>query len=219
MIEYAASRRTMIECQIRPNRVYDSRVIGAMAELPREAFLPRAMRGVAYVDEDIPLGYGRFLMEPMVLAKLAQAAEVSAADRALVIGCGPGYSAALMARLAKRVVAVEADAILADQAKAAMTEFGILNVTVIRGPHAQGYAPDAPYDVILFDGAAGQIPQALIGQLAPSGRLVAVVPGVVMGAGKGTLVRRTGTGVSTRIVFDANAPTLPGLEKEAAFVF
>ncbi|MSO89257.1 MAG: protein-L-isoaspartate O-methyltransferase [Rhodospirillaceae bacterium] len=219
MNEYAASRRTMIECQIRPNRVYDSRVIAALAELPREAFVPRAMRGVAYVDEDVPLGYGRYLMEPMVLAKLMQAAEVSAADRALVIGCGPGYSAALMARLARRVVAVEEDAILADQAKAAMTEFGILNVTVIRGPHGQGYAPDAPYDVILFDGAAGQIPRPAIGQLAPNGRLVAVVAGAVMGAGKGTLVRRNGAGVSTRILFDANTPPLPGLEKESAFVF
>lgn len=216
--DYALARQNMVESQVRTNRVTNERLIAAMSELPRELFVPESQRGIAYVDEDIPIGGGRYLMEPMVLARLLQAAEAGPHDLALEIGCGTGYGAAVIGRLCGAAIALESDANLAARAVTLLGELGIDNVAVVDGPLVGGYPKQAPYDVILFSGAVAEVPQAIMDQLADGGRLLAVVDRG-RGMGQATLfIRRSGT-VSSRVLFDAATPLLPGFEKQEGFVF
>ena len=217
-MDYAAARYKMVENQIRTNRVTDPLVIAAMNELPREAFVPAALQGIAYVDEDIPLGRGRFLMEPLVTALLLQAAEIGPADVALDVGCSTGYASAAMARMASVVVALENDPELVGHANRILTELGMDTVTVVEGPLQAGYPRQAPYDVIFFSGGVAEIPTAITDQLADGGRMVAVVYDR-RGIGRGTLFLRVGDTVSRRAVFDASSPMLSGFERESTFEF
>ncbi len=217
-MDFAAARRSMVENQLRTNRVTDPLIIAAMDDLPREMFVPPAAKGVAYVDEDLPLGRGRYLMEPLVLARLLQTAEIGPEDVALLIGSDAGYAAAVLARLASTGVAVESDAELAARTAEALTALGLDTVAVVNGPLALGYARGAPYDVIVFGGAIAEVPQAVADQLAEGGRMVAVVTGRG-GVGKGTLFRRVHGALSQRQVFDAATPILPGFEARPRFVF
>ncbi len=216
-MDYAVARHNMVESQIRPNKVTDERLISAMAKLPREVFVPKEFQGVAYVDEAIPLGDGRYLMKPMVTAKLIQAVQPEAGDVALTIGCGTGYGAAVLSHMVSTVVAVESDGGLAGQATQTLMDLGIDNVAVIHDPLEDGYADQAPYDVIFFDGAVAEIPDVISSQLAEGGRLVAVVAGE--GIGGARLVTRHQGELSSRQEFDAGTPSLPGFERKAAFVF
>ena len=171
-MDFAVSRRNMVFNQIRANEVADDRLLAAFGELPRERFVPDQFRGVAYIDEDLPVKKGRYLMEPMVLAKLLQLAEIQPGDIVLDIGCATGYSAAVIARLANTVVALESDAELAARAAAALTELGADNAVVVVGPLAEGYPKQAPYDVIVFSGGAPRVPDSVARQLAEGGRMV-----------------------------------------------
>lgn len=218
MPDYAAARLNMVESQVRPNKVTDHRLLEALLDVPRELFLPERLRGIAYVDEDIPLGGGRYLMEPMVFARLLQAAAIRPTDTVLEIGGATGYGAAVLARLAARVVSLESEAERARAAEAALRGLGVANVKVVIGPLVDGYAVDAPYDVILFEGAAERVPPGTADQLAEGGRLVAVVapPGE---PGRATFLTRVGGALSRRIVCDAATPVLPGLQLEPGFAF
>jgi protein-L-isoaspartate(D-aspartate) O-methyltransferase len=216
--ESGAARRNMVESQLKPNKVTDARVIEAMAALPRELFVPAAFQGVAYRDEDIPLGKGRHIMEPMVLARLLQAAEIGANEKLLAFAAATGYGAAVMARLGAAVTALEADTTLAERARATLRDLGCRNVTVVVGPLEAGCAEQAPYDVIVLEGAVELVPETLVRQLAPGGRLVGVVRR--SGVGKATLLTRLDDGrTAERILFDAATPLLPGFARPAAFVF
>jgi len=208
----------MVKSQIQPNQVTDPDVLAAMAELPREAFLPKALQGVAYVDEDLPIGNGRHMMEPRVLARLMQAATVQATDVVLVIGCTTGYSAAVLSRLASAVVAIEADAKLVQAATDTLNELGVDTALVLQGDLRAGCPKQAPFDVILFDGAVCEIPDALADQLADGGRLVVVVR-ENRAIGKAVQIVRKGDVVARRELFDATVPWLPGFEPAAGFVF
>jgi protein-L-isoaspartate(D-aspartate) O-methyltransferase len=216
-MDYAAARRNMVESQLRPNRVTDPAVLEAVAAVPRELFVPEALRGVAYVDEDVPLGRGRYLMEPMILARLLQHAAVKPTDVVLVIGAGSGYSAVVLGRMASRVVALESDGELTRRAAQRLREDGLTNVAVVEGPLAEGVSRLAPFDVILFDGSVDVVPPAILEQLADRGRLVAVVNAA--GIGRATLMVRDGGMVASRVAFDAAVPRLPGFEAAPAFVF
>ena len=152
-MDFAAARRNMVDCQILPNRVTDQRLIEALGTVPREAFVTTKFKGVAYVDEAIPLSGGRYLMEPLVTARLIQAAEPKAQDLALVIGCGTGYGAAVLSHLAGTVVAVESDGGLAKEANQILSGLGMDTVAVMEGHLEKGYRKQAPYDVIFFNGA------------------------------------------------------------------
>ena len=218
MSAYEAARANMVENQVRPNRVTDDRVLDAMAAIPRELFVPEKFAAVAYVDEDIAVSAGRYLMEPMVLARLLQAASIEPGDVVLDIGCATGYSTAVLARLADTVVAVESDADLAETAMALMTELDADNTAVVTGELAQGYANQAPYDVIVLGGAVEEVPKALSDQLVEGGRLAAVVTGGNT-VGRATLMRRLYGSLSSRILFDASVPPLPGFALERGFVF
>ncbi|MBI1778919.1 MAG: protein-L-isoaspartate O-methyltransferase [Proteobacteria bacterium] len=221
MTDYAAARRNMVEGQLRTNKVTDRRLLDALSEISRERFVPPAQRGVAYVDEDLPIGQGRFLMEPMVLARLVQLAAIDPGDRVLDIGPGSGYSSAVLARLAGRVVALESDPSLAEAAKRNLAELGIGNVQVVTGNLAGGYPKEAPYQAILLNGAVERVPPAIVEQLAEGGRLVGVV-GPSQGAagiGRATLMQRVSGTASSRIAFDAAVAPLPGFQAEPGFVF
>jgi protein-L-isoaspartate(D-aspartate) O-methyltransferase len=216
--EYATARRNMVESQLKPNKVNDTRVIAAMAATPRELFVPAAVRGVAYLDHDVALGQGRYLMEPMVLARLLQAAAIEPNDKVLVIGAGSGYSAAVVARLAGKVVAQESDSGLAARARGTLRDLGCDTVSIVGGKLEAGEPASAPYDVILLDGSVEAVPDALIRQLGEGGRLLAIVRRA--GIGNATLLRRLDGGrTAERILFDAATPPLPGFAVPAGFVF
>jgi protein-L-isoaspartate(D-aspartate) O-methyltransferase len=215
---YEAARANMIDCQLQPNKITDERLIGAFASIRRELFVPQPLRGVAYADQDLPLGGGRYLMAPMVAARLLQAVEVARADTVLVVGAGVGYEAALAAQLARNVIALEDDAELARQGRAALVEHGIGLVKYVETSPLQGYRARAPYNVIFFAGAVAEVPGEITGQLGESGRMTAVIrPAGELGCA--TLVTRTGGVLAHRVIFDAAIPTLPGFAPKPAFVF
>lgn len=217
MQSFATARYNMVESQIRTNKVTDPAVIGAFNELPRERFVPEGLRSVAYIDEDIEITRGRFLMEPMILARLVQIAAPKAEDIALDVGSGSGYASAVLARLCSAVVALESDRGLIVRANALFDELQINNVVVVEGALTAGYPRQAPYNVILLNGTVERIPQALFDQLAEGGRLVTVhMDG---GVGRGTLYLKSGGVVSRRPIFDAATPVLPGFGAEPHFVF
>ncbi|MFV3130041.1 protein-L-isoaspartate O-methyltransferase family protein [Niveispirillum sp. KHB5.9] len=216
--EYSAARLNMVDSQIRPNKVTDQRVVDAFLAIPRDQFVPAGLRGVAYVDTGIAIGKGRFLLEPMVLARLLNEAKVEASDIVLDVGTGTGYSAAIIGRLASTVVALESDADLAAQANQAMQTHGIDNAAIMQGPLAAGWAKQGPYNVIVVQGAVASVPQTLLDQLAEGGRLVAVVL-PESGQGVARLYQKKGGQVTGRILFDASATLLPGLESKPDFQF
>lgn len=218
MPDYSAARFHMVEGQIRVNKVTDEALTDAMLAVPRELFVPKPARGVAYVDEDIPIAPGRFLMEPMVLARLLNEAHVRPTDIVLDLACGTGYASALLARMAATVVAVEDDADLAGRASEILGELNVDNVAVIRAPTEAGYPDQAPYDVILINGAVAEIPQPVFDQLNEGGRLVTVVaPKGRMGRAR--LYTKVGGVVSHRVIFEAGTPMLPAFAPKPAFEF
>lgn len=218
MQNFEQARLNMVEGQIRPNKVTDMRLIEAMSDVPREVFVPEAARGVAYVDENISLGNGRYLIEPMVLARMIQALTVKSSDVVLDIGAGTGYAAAVLARLAATVVAIEDVPPLAYSAMGFLQKLAVDNVVVITSPLVAGHPKQAPYDVILVEGAVATMPEALLAQLSDGGRLIAVEAGR-RGVGQATLWQRHGETFSSQALFDAGVPVLPGFEAKPSFVF
>jgi protein-L-isoaspartate(D-aspartate) O-methyltransferase len=220
MSDYAAARAKMVDSQLRTEDVTDYRILAAMAEVARERFVPERMRPLAYIDEDILLRGGtapRYLMEPAPLARLLQLAEISDTDSILDVGCGTGYAAAVLARLAGSVVALDHDADLAAEAGRNMGELEIGNVRVVVGPLEGGYPDGAPYDVIVMEGAVEFVPDSLFAQLSNGGRLVAVV-----GYGRAapaTVFTKTDGDIGGRVAFNAHIRPLPGFTKPKGFVF
>jgi protein-L-isoaspartate(D-aspartate) O-methyltransferase len=219
MMPAAQIRTNMVESQLRPNKVTDGRVLAAFQAIPRERFVPAEHAGNAYVDDDLPLGDGRYLMEPVAFARLVQAADIAAGDKILEIGSGTGYGAAILARLGASVVAVERDPRLAAEAERLLGLLGIGNVTVVVGPVERGHGEPGAYDVIVLSGAAAEIPDAILGQLAVGGRLVYIRLSVSGGLGAATLIERSEGGLNRRLLFEAGVPALPGLEARHGFVF
>jgi protein-L-isoaspartate(D-aspartate) O-methyltransferase len=214
MTDYEIARLNMVENQLRPNRIQDPRVLQAMADVPRERFLPERLRGVAYADEDIPLGGGRFLIEPLALAKLIQAATVQHSDKALVAGDATGYAAAVMARLAGKV-----HLLLPAGSEPPQTE-GLreaAEVQVHTGETLRGLPELAPFDVILLTGAVDRAPQELLHQLADGGRLATVID--ERRNGRVTIFRRVGDAFGRTTPFEAGVPRLPDLPAVQAFEF
>ena len=218
MFDFATARSTMVESQIRTNKVTDAGVLAAFEATPRERFLPESRARVAYVDEDLEVAPGRFLMEPMVLARLLQAAEVETGDVVLDVGCTTGYSSALLAKLAGTVVALESDPALCDRANEILQDLGIDNAVAVSGELNEGYAKQAPYNVILLGGAVAQVPEAMLSQVAEGGRLVTVMAPQPH-LGQAVLIRKSAGTTSRRVLFDASVRQLPGFAAAPGFVF
>jgi|TARA_B100002052_G_C15850425_1_gene584764 protein-L-isoaspartate(D-aspartate) O-methyltransferase len=216
-MDFAAARQNMVDCQILPNRVDDQRIVEALLKIPREKFVPDNLTGIAYVDEIVPLGGQRYVMEAMVVARLLQTAALNAEDVALSIGCGTGYATAVLAQIVDTVVAVEPDKGLAQKANENLAAIGLDNVAVVEGKLEDGNIDQGPYNVIFFDGAVQTVPDAICDQLAEGGRLVAIVAGERVGTAY--LYSRFGGVISKREVFDAGTPLLPGFRKQKSFVF
>lgn len=217
MSDFAAKRRSMVEGQVRTNDVRDARLVAAMRDLPRERFVPKARAASAYADMHVEIAPGRWLLRPRDFAKLIQALEIQPDELVLNIACARGYSAAVLARLAETVVAIEEDAELVDRASTLISEVAADNAVVIQGSAKAGAPDQGPFDVIFVNGAVAEPPQVWLDQLADGGRL-----GVyehVRGAGKAVLYRRDSGVVGRRVLFDADVPMLPGFAPEPAFVF
>jgi protein-L-isoaspartate(D-aspartate) O-methyltransferase len=215
---FIEARECMVNSQIRPNKVTDPRILSAMRRIPREFFLPANLRPLAYADEDIPLGNGRYMMEPMVLARLLQGALLVEHDRVLIVGAGPGYSAAVLAACGCRVTALEEDPALIALARAIVPSEAP-GVTLATGPLAAGWPANAPYDIILIEGAVPEVPPALIGQVhQETGRLLAVL----RGEGRTTqavIGEATAAGLRTYPIFDCGTPPIPSLGRAPVFEF
>jgi protein-L-isoaspartate(D-aspartate) O-methyltransferase len=220
MLDFATARRMMVDGQVRTMDVTDPRLIAAMLNVPRERFVPPSKTALAYLDRDVPVAdddSARGLLKPMVLAKLAQAAEIRAGATVLDVGCATGYSSAVLAQLAADVVALEEDPALAKQAERNLAALGVRNVSVVCGPLVAAWPERAPYDAILLNGATEMVPEVLCRQLRDGGRLVCVLG---RGPASKAMVFLCGKGdVSGRPIFDAAAPVLPGFNKPQAFVF
>ncbi len=215
---FARARSHMVDSQVRPNRVSDARILDAMRRLPRERFLPPNLATLAYVDDDVPLGNGRVLIEPMIIARMVQLAAATSGERALVVAAGPGYGAALLSACGARVTALEEDPALLGIARSALTATAP-EVTIVSGPLGVGWPSGAPYDVILIEGAVASIPPALAQQLQhDGGRLVAVLRGD-SGVGQAVLAEPTPVGLRAQPMFDCATPLIPSLLPAPSFVF
>lgn len=214
-MDFATARLNMVTGQVRTNDVTDPRIQEAMNDLPRELFVPPAVRPIAYSSETLPLGRGRYLLEPRSFAKLAHAARIQASDVVLVVGAGTGYSSAVLARLGSTVVALEEDENLAREAGANLRAVGTDNAAVVTGSLSRGYPEQGPYDVIFFDGAVEVLPESILAQLKDRGRLAVVVHEGPLG--KARIYTRSGDAFGARIVFDATVPVLPGFAREKVF--
>jgi protein-L-isoaspartate(D-aspartate) O-methyltransferase len=223
MMDFAAARTHMVESQVRTSGVTDHRVLAAFRKVPREDFAPVERRDIAYVDDDLLISSNgarppRYLMEPMVLARLIELAEIRPTDRVLHLGCATGYGTAILGVLAREVLAIDENAELATLAGIALEAHGIANARVLQAPHAEGVPASAPFDVVLIEGQIPLVPSSLLAQLADGGRLVAVVGDRPIAAA--TLHTRHGDAISIRPAFEAAARPLAGFEVERpAFVF
>ena len=218
MADFATLRRNMVDSQLRTNKVTNNHVLQSMGEIPREKFLPGDHSDFAYIDEHLTINSSRTLVQPMSLGRMIQAAGISADAVVLDIGCATGYSSAVLGNIARAVVALESNVKLAELASSNMTALGLDNVVVEKGPVQAGWPDQAPYDVIMVNGACEQVPVKVFDQLLDGGCLCAVIR-----SGKGNGVARLwnkyGEVISGRDLFDANVPILPEFERKQGFNF
>jgi protein-L-isoaspartate(D-aspartate) O-methyltransferase len=206
--DFRLARNLMVDGQLRPNKVVDRRILDAMRDLPRETFAPPAIASLAYIDQDLPLGDGRVMLKPLVIARLLQLARPRAGETALVVGSGTGYGAAILAACGVHVTALEEAPGLIEMARRA----------IVQGSLDEGHAAAAPYDLVVIEGAVPAIPEVIGRQVAAGGRLVTVIMenGV---AGYAALAEPTTGGLRAQAAFDATAPLLPGLQPAKSFIF
>ncbi|MXQ08006.1 methyltransferase domain-containing protein [Alphaproteobacteria bacterium GH1-50] len=217
MSDFAVRRRIMVDTQVRPSDVTKFPIIDAMLTVPRERFVPDHLRETAYVGEHLPLSGGRVVLDPRVFAKMLETADIEPDDLVLDIGCGLGYSSAVMARLAEAVIAVEEDGSLASEAERVLGETGADNVAVIEGSLSEGAAKHGPYDVIMVEGGVEEVPETILQQLKDGGRVVAIFNDGHLGTVR--VGHHIDGAISWRYAFNAEAPVLEGFVRARDFVF
>jgi len=219
-MDFRSACRHMIDSQLLPNKVTSDAIVAAFEWVPRETFVPDAKKMIAYADESLGVGSGRYLMEPMILARLIQESAPQRDDVALVVGGTTGYAAAILARIVSTVIMVEPSEEFADKATETLERLEINNVAVTTGRWDAGSPKNAPFDLILIDGAVNHVPDSLREQLSDGGRLVGVIQSQDAGGlGRAVITSRHGGGAGTREFADVGTPLLPGTKREEAFVF
>jgi protein-L-isoaspartate(D-aspartate) O-methyltransferase len=208
--DYAAARASMVDSQLRPEGVNYPPVAEAMAAVKREDFVSDEARDLAYIDRTVPIGEGRMMSAPVVVGKLLTEMTPVAGERALVVGCGTGYSAAVLTKIGVQVIGLECSPLLAGRARA-------LGIEVVEGPLEQGWAKSAPYDLILIDGAVEHIPDEIIAQLTDRGRLGTAL--IDRGISRLAVGRRAGDGFGLHTMADSGAAALPGFSRPRVFTF
>ncbi len=215
MTDYTARRTMMVDTQVRPSDVTKFPIIDAMLSVPREAFVPDRLREAAYIGENLDIGSGRMMLEPRTLAKMLDALDIQPDQVGLDIGCGLGYSTAVLAHLCEFVVAVEDDAGRAEEAQSLLSEHGVDNAAVMAGPLAEGSAKSGPYDIIIVQGGVAEVPAPLLAQLRDGGRIACVFAENALGVVR--IGHKIDGVVNWRFSFNASAPVLPGFEKQDVF--
>ena len=218
-ISYATARKTMVDCQLRPSKVTDRLILDAFMTIPREDFVGKQQRALAYVDEDLPLPGGRCLMEPMVLARLLQALHIQSDDNLLIVGAGCGYGTAVTAKLAGSVIAIETRANLVEKAQDVLVSIGIDNAVIVKSRLVDGYPDEGPYNRILIEGGVETVPDNLLKQLTPKGRLAAIYRKLGHPVGVASLWTRSGNDFIRTPLFDARVPNLDEFNSKAEFSF
>ena len=219
MSVYENRRHLMIETQLRTNRVTDDALLDAFRLVPREIFVGGEMAELAYIDEDLEIGHGRFLLEPMVFGRLVQALELRPGDNVLDIGAASGYSSAILSRLAQTVVGIEKVDAVVETAIANLALVDIDNAVILTGPLADGFPPEAPYNAIIIEGAVEDVPEALLEQLSEDGRLVTVLRSHGEVQGRAVKFVRAGKGFGHSVLFDANSRPLDDFAQRRKFEF
>ncbi|WP_306016986.1 protein-L-isoaspartate O-methyltransferase [Oceanicaulis sp. MMSF_3324] len=218
MSEFETARLAMVNSQIRPNDVTDHRIQDAMADIPRERFMPKSQAAKAYADIEAKVAEGRYMLTPRDLAKLIQACDIRHSDVVLDVACGRGYSTAVLSRMAETVVGLEQkDLGLAEKATQALNAIEADNAVVVEGELSKGVPGQGPFNVIIVNGAVAKPAQAWLDQLAVGGRLAVVVRDGTVGQAR--IYTKAQNSVGDRSVFDTTAPYLPGFEPEAKFAF
>ena len=218
-LQFAHSRKNMVDCQLRPNKVTDERVLTAFETLPREEFVPRNQRAIAYVDEDLPLPGGRSMMEPMVLSRIVQALDVQQHHSVLVVGGSTGYATAIMACLADSVISIETRTQLVEKSQETLVACGLDNAVAIKGRLTDGFAKEAPYHRILIEGSVETVPDTLLDQLSADGMLAAIWRPADHPVGVASIWTRAGTGFVRKPLFDAQVPLLDEFRAKREFIF
>ena len=216
---FATARKTMVDCQLRPSKVTDQFILDAFMKIPREDFVGKQQRALAYVDEDLQLSGGRCLMEPMVLARLLQALEIRPDDSVLIVGAGCGYGTAVAAKLAGSVIAIETRANLVDKAQDVLVSIGIDNAAIVKSRLVDGYPEEGPYDRILIEGGVETVPDNLLKQLTPKGRLAAIYRKPGHPVGVASVWTRSGKEFTRTPLFDARVPNLDEFNAKVEFSF
>lgn len=214
---FESARKAMIDSQIRPNKVIDERVVAAFAQTPREEFVPKALRDVAYVDEDLTLSGGRYLVEAMVMGRLLQALDLKAEHNVLLIGVGTGYTAALLSQLCASVIAVDNRSGSVEKTQEQLGQMEIGNVAVLKAKLTDGYPSEGPFDAILIEGGVEMMPESLLSQLSETGKCAAIWRQNSKAQGEASLWTKAGDGYVRRGLFNAQVPTLSEFTAKPTF--
>ena len=217
MIDFLARRTTMVDTQVRPADVTKFPIIDAMLQVRREMFVPDNLRETTYADTILNLGNGRYILEPRTFAKMLDAVDIQRNELVLDVGCGLGYSAAVIGSFAEAVVALEENEAMVAESEAILAAEGCLNVAIVQGKLTDGAAQHSPFDVIMIEGAVDKIPEVLVAQLVEGGRIVAVFRQKEHGAVR--VGYKTDGRMSWRFVCNAYAPVLSGFQNPHTFVF
>ena len=213
------ARKVMLESQIRPNKVIDELVLSAFLEIPRELFVQKSMRDIAYIDEDLPLSNGRYLIEPMVLARMVQSLELKVSDNVMIIGVGTGYSTAIISKIVTSVIGVESRSPLIQKAENNLAQLEITNTVLFKERLQEGYSKEAPYNAILIDGGVSDVPSSILNQLADDGKLVSIYRSENTAVGEASIWMRSGKKFSRKCLFNAQVPTLDEFKEKQEFLF
>ena len=208
-MEFKLARKNMVDCQLKPNKIKDNEVINAFLNVPREMFVKKNHIKHAYLDDNLSLGNGRFLLNPVILSRLIQALELKKNETILNIASGSGYGVVILSYLAGTVLGIENDKNLLEKSLELLLNLDVNNAAIIKGDIKEGFVKQAPYDAILIEGAVEKVPEIILTQLSDKGRLVTVQSNE-SGYGKAILIEKFNNNFITNILFDAYVPILSG---------